>query len=468
MKHHIIMLWILTAFIACAGNSNPPATDLSADIGKDTGITDADTIQQEETKTEIRTDTKNDTNMPDEATINDITDIYVPPKTCKDQLTKYQCLKDEDCAKGYVCSGVIPCNAKNCFGNCDVYPGTCVPAYKDAFCTSSKGCPTDAYYTCVGAKACSGSGCLAKTIPGLCRYAGPGQCYTDTDCTGDKYCAQAIYCQTGPCQGQDFAGKCQDKPKKGCLDDRDCEKAMECHDAKLCTMFDSCQSQAGTCAQTEPCNKAQDCSNPKHNFCETAYTCNFDKCIYLPSAGYCVQAPGPASCWTDKDCGKERPLCKGARPCKPGSMCDTTGNARTGYCVAKILPDGLKLSLPGNIVTGQPFPVAIINYSGVTLSVRKTYTFNYQQKKTDGSFIDRCPDDDNENSCFPAGPFIAINDGGVFTRMEKVTSPGTYRVQIDVFSSSVQGFLPKNPNSIGAIYPLFRYESGEFTVRKTP
>lgn len=464
MKNHLSLLWILASFIACTGSIANTPDNMSVDSQAETAIdSTGDTPLPQDTIQEIN-DAKSD-----QGTDINATDTYVPPKDCKDQLTKYQCLKDSDCAKGEVCSGVMSCGSEGCFGNCKVYPGTCLPAYKATFCSPSKQCATEEYYTCVGARACNGSGCLASTIPGLCRYTGPGRCYTDTDCANGKYCAQAIYCRSGPCWGQDFAGKCQDKPSKGCLDDRDCKTNRECHNATLCTMFDSCRSQPGTCMQTEPCSTQKKCSNPLHSFCENAYECNFDKCIYTASEGYCIAQPGATSCWTDKDCGStERPLCKGARPCKPGSLCSTTGHARTGYCVTNISPKGIKVRMPTQIIAGQPFPVAIINYTGVTISVRKTYTFNYQQEMSDGSFIDRCPDKDKPPSCSTAGPFIAITDGGVFTRMEKVSIPGTFRIQFDVFPSSAQGFLPKNPNSMGSLYHLFMFVSGDFTVLAKP
>ncbi len=427
-----------------------------ADVHTEFSQQDQDVIIQEgiaDVKTDAPRDTGQDSNTAD------TTDVYVPPSTCRDQILDYQCLDDKDCPKNTTCAGVMPCGGKHCFGNCDVYPGTCIPKYKHVFCTSSSQCPQ--FYVCVGSHTCNGPGCLAPTIPGLCRYAGPGRCYKDSDCSNGKYCAQALYCQSGPCWGQDFPGKCVDKPKdtaKGCLDDRDCSNYKTCNNATLCTMFDSCATQAGTCEPEETCMKSRDCSNPEHSFCEDSFTCPSDKCVYQVAKGYCVHQPGPSACWSDKDCPSEWPFCKGARVCRPGSLCDTLKQARTGYCVKSLSPKGIKVIFPDKIVANQAFPVAIINYTGDTIGVRKTYTFFYMIDKNTSI----CPDPKNMQSCIPAGPVVPINDGGVFTRMEKVTEPGTYSLQFNVFPSSAQGVIITQ--STTGVQKMFQYQTQALKV----
>ena len=453
----LFILSIVT-FIACSQNtSNPNVKDVVYDE-------EVSTEEVTEDVEEVELDTRTDE-------IEDIVQEDETQPSCKDQLTDYQCLTDQDCHEGTMCSGVMSCGGQNCFGYCDVYPGTCVPKIKEKFCTATSQCPQD--YVCVGLRICKGKSCLKETIPGICMWAGPGGCYMDENCPKGKYCAGAVACTSWPCYTKPLPGRCVSKPSTGCFDDRDCGKDEYCTGMTLCKPFDKeCKDIPGTCKKRESCIVDQDCANPLRNFCEEGFKCKFENCAWKEKAGYCIKAPGPTACWESKECG-DGYICKGSRPCESGSYCEASNAEEIGYCIQSpkprtLLKQGIEILVPDTVKTNQPFNVAIINHTGITIAVPMTYTFVVQRKEG-SKFTDFYADPKDPMCCLaPQGPFVGIPDGWVFTRLNKIRLVGkvkdTYRLSLDVYPESLQGFIASMQAEPPPIFPIFRVYSKPFTV----
>jgi len=203
-------------------------------------------------------------------------------------------------------------------GGCPVWGHGRAGGGSDDGCTTAGDCSVgstcDSSGECVVAPTCTSDlGCSPGHVcdfRGTCVVENPGECRTNTDCTGGKVCVENSCRATGAetCQFDLECGPNQTCVNNACVNE--CTGASQCGSGETC-VGGRCETSTSECTTSDDCSGSESCVDGRClPPCSSSGTCS-DSQDACDSDGFCHPDWHPQS------------FCTSSAQCANGSVCDT-------------------------------------------------------------------------------------------------------------------------------------------------